>query len=450
MSLMRNRLRLIVMLTAVIAIAAPASAQIAQPTLRASRPARGLFGGGLGDLEQSLVFNGSVGGGYDRAEGGQITTGPDIPTTVTPPWTGSHGIAAASLAYSFSRGRVYAGASADARARYRDGQSNSFNGIGASGNINWEIASRTSVSASQGFSRQPRNMQNFYGSWFDAESAPNTVFDLGGATSLGDYTTSQSAVSFQQGFTQRISLNAGYSHHRYYGSHGDPTTDSRTQTAAAGLSYQIARGIRFRIGYGHTSARYGTNDATHYGGLVMDGGLVFDRALSLTRRASLSFATGLTGARDEFGNTHYFATGYVTFSYELGRSWTAVANYRRGVDFNQSLGQPIVMDMVSAGLGGDLSRRFQAGTGVAASWGAIGISAGESGYDAYSASAWLRMALTRELGVSVNYAYRHYLVDDSRSLPFGMQPSSDRQSIRATLDLWLPLFTRARRPDASR
>jgi len=438
------------MLTATLGVAASASAQIAHPTLRSTRPARGMFGGGLGDLEQSLIFNGSVGGGYDRAESGQIGSGPDLPITIAPPWSGSYGVATVGLGYTLSRGRVYAGANVDARARYRNGQSNTFNAIGAGGNIGWEIASRTSVSASQGFSRQPRNMQQFYGNWFDAESTPTTVFDLGGATSFGDYTTSQSAVSFQQGFTDRISLNAGYSHHRYYGSPGDPTTDSRTQTAAAGLAYQIAKGVRFRIGYGHTSARYGSNDPVNYGGLVMDGGLVFDRALSLTRRASLSFATGLTGARDEAGTTHYFATGYANLSYELGRSWTAVLNYRRGVDFNQSLGQPIVMDMLSAGTSGDLSRRFQAGTGVAASWGAIGISAGQGGYDAYSANAWLRMGLTRELGISVNYVYLHYFVDDSRSLPFGMQPSSDRQSIRATLDLWLPLFTRARRSDASR
>jgi len=438
------------MLTATLAVAGSASAQIAHPTLRPSRPARGLFGGGLGDLEQSLIFGASVGGGYDRAEGGRISSGPDLPTTVTPPWTGSHGIAMGSLAYSLSRGSVHAGANVDARARYQEGRRGSLNAIGAGGNVGWEIASRTSLSASQGFTRQPRNIQHFYGGWFDAESTPTTVFDLSGATSLGDYTTSQSAVSFQQGFTDRISLNAGYSHHRYFGSPGDPTTDSRTQTAAAGLSYQIARGVRFRIGYGHTSARYGSNEPVDYGGLVMDGGLAFDRALSLTRRASLSFATGLTGARDELGKTHYFATGHATLSYELGRSWTAALNYRRGVDFNQSFGQPIVMDMVSAGASGDLSRRIQAGTGVAASWGAIGISGGAGGYDAYSASAWLRTGLTRELAISVHYLFNHYFVDDSRSLPFGMEPSSDRHSIRATLDLWLPLFTRARRPDASR
>jgi hypothetical protein len=449
---MRKRLRLIVMLTAVLAIAAPASAQIAQPTLRPSRPARGLFGGGVGDVEQSLIFNGSIGGGYDKTEGGQISIVPGDPAAVTPPWSGGNAYASASLAYSLSRGSVHADANISGQGRFRDGLANNgFNGIGVGGNIGWDIASRTSIQASQGFSRQPRNMQMFYGNWFDAESAPNGVYDLSGATSLDDYSASQTAVTFQQGFTDRISLNAGYSYHQYFSSTSMTAGDSRTSTAAAGLAYQIARGIHVRIGYGTTSAYYGdSTDPVKYGGLIMDGGLVFDRAVSLTRRTSVSFATGLTGARDEAGATHYYVTGRATLTYEIGRSWTAAMNYRRGVDFNQSFGQPIVMDTVSAGIGGELNRRIQVGAGVAGSWGSIGISEAAGRYDSYSATSNLRFALTRELGVSVLYAYRHYFIDDERSLPIGMQPSTDRQSIRATLDIWFPLFTRARRADASR
>lgn len=440
------------MLTAVLAIAAPAFAQIAQPTLRSTRPARGLFGSGIGDVEQSLIFTASIGGGYDKANGGQISSVPGDPLVVTPPWSGANGYASTSLAYTLSRGSVHAAANFGAQGRFRSGRANNgFNAIGLGGNIGWDISERTSIQASQGFSRQPRNMQMFYGNWFDADSQPNGVFDLSGATSLTDFTTSQTAVTFQQGFTDRLALNAGYSYHRYFGSTSVTAGDSRTSSARAGLAYQIAKGIYVRIGYGTTSAYYGdSREPVKYGGLVMDGGLVFDRAISLTRRTRLSFATGLTGARGEGGATHYYVTGRGTLTYEIGRSWTAAMNYRRGVDFNQSFGQPIVMDIVSAGISGDLSRRVQVGAGAAGSWGSIGISPGAGRYDSYSATSNLRLALTREVGVSVQYAYRHYLVDDERSLPIGMQPTTDRQSIRATLDLWFPLFTRARRADAAR
>jgi hypothetical protein len=438
------------MLTAVLVIAAPASAQIAQPTLRSSRPARGLFGGGVGDTSQSLILTAAIGGGIDKAENVQITDGSGVSGGESAPWSGGNAIASTNLAYNLSLGKVYAGANFNAQARYRDNQvHNTFNAMGASANIGWDIASRTSISASQGISRQPRNMNSFYGGWFDSTSSPSTVFDLSGATSLSDYTTSQSAVTFQQGFTERIALNAGYSYYSF-GSGASGQVDSSTSTVAAGLAYTIARGISFRIGYGSTSARYGSAAPVRYDGLVMDGGLVFDRALSITRKTHLSFATGLTGARDEGGHTHYFATGRATLTYELGRSWTTALNYRRGVDFNQSFGQPMVLDMVSLGLSGDLSRRFSVSTSAATSWGAIGIAAGDNGFQAVSANANLRTALTRNVGVSLFYAYGHYLVDDPLSLPFGMQPSTDRQSIRATLDLWVPLFTRARRPDASR
>ena len=175
--------------------------------------------------------------------------------------------------------------------------------------------------------------------------------------------------------------------------------------------------------------------------------------LSLTRRTSLSFATGLTGARDEGGNTHYYVTGRGTLSYELGRSWTAALNYRRGVDFNQSFGQPIVMDMVSAGRSLATSAvAFKWVTGVAGSWGTDWNRwCHTAGMTRTRRPPGFETALTRELGISVYYAYRHYLVDDPSS-------AADRDAAelptasqsRATLDLWVPLFTRARRPDASR
>ena len=100
-------------------------------------------------------------------------------------------------------------------------------------------------------------------------------------------------------------------------------------------------------------------------------------------------------------------------------------------------------------MSGDLSRRFHVSTAVASSWGSIGI-ASANGLNALSATASLRTAITREVGASLRYAYGHYLVDDSTVLPIGMRPGTDRQSLRATIDVWIPLFTRARRPDASR
>ena len=446
---MTHRLRLIVMLATALAVAAPAFAQIAQPTLRSTRPARGLFGGGLGDTSQSLILTASLGGGIDKTDNSQVFDDNGVPTGETAPWTGGYAIAMAGLTYSLSLGDVNIGAGFDAQARYRDvGLSRNFNAIGGNANIGWNIAERTQLSAMQSFSRQPRNMQTFYGGWFDATTSSSPVFDLSGATSLRDYTTLQSAVSFQQGFTDRIALNAGYS---YYSSASDGgvVTDSTSSMAAAGIAFNIAKGVQFRIGYGNTVAYYGSTKV-RYSGVMMDGGLFFDRALSLTRKTSLSFSTGLTGARDQNGFNHYFVTGRGTLSYEIGRSWTSALNYRRGVDFNQNLGQPMVMDMASAGISGDLSRRFHLSSAVATSWGAIGIGAGNNGFHAVSFTTNLRTALTRELGASLTYAYGHYLVDDPRTLPLGMRPSTDRHAIRATVDAWFPLFTRARRANASR
>ena len=58
---MKSRIILSVCVAALFAASTPAAAQAPRP----ERPYRGLFGGGVGDVEQSLIWNGSTGGGYD-------------------------------------------------------------------------------------------------------------------------------------------------------------------------------------------------------------------------------------------------------------------------------------------------------------------------------------------------------------------------------------------------
>ncbi len=95
-------------------IAAPAAAQLPRP----ERPYRGLFGGGVGDTEQSLTLNVQLAGGYDdNIFADQGAGGGGVPPSSTPPTNvvaqgGSYGQLSSGLTYSLARTRVSVGASA--------------------------------------------------------------------------------------------------------------------------------------------------------------------------------------------------------------------------------------------------------------------------------------------------------------------------------------------------
>ena len=57
----------------------------------------------------------------------------------------------------------------------------------------------------------------------------------------------------------------------------------------------------------------------------------------------------------------------------------------------------------------------------------------------------LSTALTRFMNVGVDYAYFDYSFNEDIVLDAGVPRDINRQSIRAHLSLWAPLFNRARR-----
>src|SRR5690349_18804214 len=97
-----KRVQVFVMLAAALAVAVPASAQLAQPTQRQGRPVRGLFANGTGDVGQQLVLNVSFGAGYDKDKGGLANAGPGLPPVAQPDRSGKYGSGSASLGYSLS------------------------------------------------------------------------------------------------------------------------------------------------------------------------------------------------------------------------------------------------------------------------------------------------------------------------------------------------------------
>lgn len=452
---MTRTVRVLVLFLAALACAGAAYAQLTQPTQRPGRPVRGLFGNSTGDYDQQLVFTSMLGGGYDWDEGGQITLGSGAPPTILPKSTGQFANGNAGLNYSFSGTRFNAGASLDFNGRYKPNGTQRFSqSVGLSGSASWQLTSTTSLTASTGITRHPFNLDLLHGSFFGSESISESLMDLSGTTGQGAHVNTRSGVNFSQKLFGRLGGYASFNHFKVGGWFGGPDTGSSTSTAAAGVSFHLFRGASLRAGYGRVTSRYGSSSTTtSYSGGVLDGGLDFGRAISLTRRATFNFSGGVSSAADVTGRMRYFANGHLGFNYELGRSWTAGLNYNRGLDFNLGLGQPVIVDSVSAGVNGDLTRRVQFNAG--GGWVRGGLGALNNGsrdeYNGYNASAGARIALTRSLGLSTRYSYRKFRTENNPTSPTGFRLEAERHTLRASLDFWIPLMIRARSAaDASR
>jgi hypothetical protein len=287
-----------------------------------------------------------------------------------------------------------------------------------------------------------------YGTGYDPYSVGDPTYDFSGATGFRTYLNTSSAIAFSHALNSRLSVIGSYTYYNQDTHAGDPVQASRTHNAGAGVSYAIWKTARVRVGYRYTSSSYGTGAPIVYKGLSADAGVDFGKAISLSRRATVQFATGISGMRDEASRTHYFLTGNIGLNYELGRSWTAALSYRRGVDFDQGLGQPVLLDTASGGVNGDIGRRLQLGIGWGYASGAYVFNSAGSGYSTTSGNTTLRWAMTRNLGLSTMYAYYRYHFDQ-QSLPVGRFPYSQRHTVRITLDAWLPLMIRARRTNAA-
>ncbi len=470
---MTQRFPIAVTLLLALVASAPAFAQITQPPptrpgeQRPERPNTALFGGGYGNTAQRLILNASLGAGYED-DMRPPTSDIGLPAGARPPRTGVFGLGSAALTYTVDQSRVAGSLYAGAYGRYYTGMTGPLVGTYSGGGLmTFKLASRSSLSVNGQAGVFQQNAAAFSGTGgygfgnggyglgtggYGLGTVPGMSVDPTAFASGDTYTGLRGGAEFTQNLTTRLAFNAGY---HYYTSDAWSAAGSgryAVQTGRAGLSFEMARGLSLRLGYSASDGRFATAtpDRTPYRGRSFDGGIDFNRSLSLTRRSTLTFGTGVTGFSDRNLNTRYYATGHLDFGYEIGRSWTANLGYQRTANMVQTFGQPAIVDSVSVGVGGLISQRVQLSTSAGAFRGTVGITAGAPHYTAGTAGIGLQFALTRLLALGVGYSYYQYQFDSGVPLPRGMLPRMERQSVRVSLDLWAPLVTRARRPNAAR
>jgi hypothetical protein len=416
---------------------------------------RGLFAGSDDDLAQGLVFTIRFGAGYDNniinaatpVAGSQVTPSlltpsPITPVTIAP--TGAKGLfeqANATLTYSLTLSRFSIDLFAATGAYYYGSRRSPFvQHHRGSALISFQPWSSTRFLFSHTISFRP-----FY--YLPGLAAP-AIDDgtLGGAIELDDvtgtlygrHTVNASNGTITQTFSRRVTASASV----HYEQSRAPSAvrDFASRGAIAGMSFGIAKGLAFRIGYGVSDSNYGSRGLRPgYLARTVDVGLNFNRALSLTRKTTLAFNTGTT-AVNSGGGTYYRLIGGARLDRELGRTWRSGIIYNRGVTFDETFGQPVPTDALSLGFSGLFSRRlhFRAMAGVTR--GRFGFDSDASVIEtAYGRSA-LTFGLRRNLGLSVDYAYFHHDFNQTGPLPIGFISRGQRQRIGVFVVFRAPLL----------
>lgn len=428
--------------------AAPASAQTSQ-----RRPYRGLFGGGVGEWEQSLVFTMSFFGGYDTEA---LTPAEPAPgggragATARQTTSSTFGQAVARLGYTLARSRVSFNASAGAGGTYYQVLKKPIRRYDGSVGGRLAIGRRTELNASHSIAYQPLQ----FSSAFPASGAPVVgppvllANDTVGIR-LENYVLQASQVGLSHRLTRRIGLSVGYT--RAVSTYA-ASDRIRTQTAYGRINIAVTRGLSVwaNDSYFDSESRI-RGDVGHSRGQHASFGLSFNRAsaLSLSRRLTLSFGVGAAAVSDA-SRTHIAATGNAGLDWEIGRSWTARTGYRRSVGFVELFQRPVTSDAVTAGLGGLIARRVQFRMSAGASENRVGFTGSSNGYRNYYGTAALSVALARPVALGVGYAWYRSQFRSGLTLPTGLFRRADRQSVYVFVSLWEPLFQRAGRANASR
>lgn len=415
----------------------PAPGGIAPPS-RAERPYRGLFGGGVGETAQSLTFDGSFGAGTGGTQPSMASGAENLALQGTGNLTTS-----GNLDYSLNRGRFGINLSNTVLADYY--QHPSGNKI-----LPRDIATagfslslgRTAVGVGMTYKNVPELSASDF---FDGEPAEIIPLNQNVPLTFARYSRYGTTLDVSQPLTRRLRMGAGASHAR-------GMIESRAWTISTyygSVGYSIGKGLGAYVEYKDGGQRDDTPGAPS----TLDRhprtsfGIDFSKPLSFSRRTTLSFTTGTAGMHDRsLDEMRYQLVGSVSLNREIGRTWLASVTYARDVRQIESLGEPLLSDFVTVGLRGSISHRVQFGTRYGASSGQLGSSKESvSQTNTYFGSAQASVALTRLLGLTIDYAYYDYALPSHVLLGDATGASGKYQVVRTYLQLWLPLITQRKR-----
>jgi hypothetical protein len=133
-------------------------------------------------------------------------------------------------------------------------------------------------------------------------------------------------------------------------------------------------------------------------------GLGYARPLPFSRETTIAINSGVSGTPRRDG-WFYTAVGSAGLTRDLGRTWQAQLTAFRALRFVPAFADPTLINAVSVGLQGNLSRRLTSSASANYSFGESGFVDTSTKFDAYSASVQMRYAVFRLAGLFTEYYY---------------------------------------------
>jgi hypothetical protein len=420
-------------------LAATAYAQASRP----ERPYRGLFAGGVENSQQLLTISGSAGVAWDKNlvadfNGRNILIGDQNPSFQPGAPTGS-----AVISYSLSGARVGVGASLGSTARYYRRPSDrlirrEYANFGTSALLG------RGVTAHAAAIYQPYGLKAMFPGLYDARPGDGAVIDEDFPDSNVQYLSYSGGLEFSRRISRRQTFSATYDYRGRAASDGLERYDGHT--GGARLIRTLSRDLELRLGYAYSQAIYGRSGNSRFGNHQLDVGVNYRRSLSFSRRTTLSFGTGTSAAGSSEGDgLRYRATGTARLNHDIGRTWSAGLSYNRGLQFMEAWPEPVFGDSAIAGISGLVNSRTQVQL-MARGLRGSGWQRASSDIRTFNGGATVTVAITRYISTGIAYAYYLHEFAGAVSLAPGFPNQFDGQTIRASVNLWAPLFQRARTP----
>lgn len=441
---MRMTTRRLAAFSLAVSIVSAAGASAQEPAAPMA-PFRGLFGPAPAPAgsKHALDFTGSLFGGYDQNVSGAVFQGSLDPRLRVPSWLAG---GSAGLTYSRPGRRVSFGSSIFTGAEYLFDLSKwTGSGFSSGAGFGFNLARNTSLRVVGNVAYIP-----YY------QLAPTSPLPPPG---LGEVEPPQpgyflsptpswqyvGSVAFSHRFSQRLSFGANYDTRLY--DFVDPTfTDTRTQTAGAGMSYQFWKYASLRLGYALRHTTYLVPDGPdrsvddHSVNAGVDVGRRWQWDIPLGPRTTLGFGFGTsfsTVLRDGDPDVYFNVVGNVSLNHWFNDRWRFSSGYNRSVGFVDGLTNQWVTDLFYARIGGYLNRRV--GVNASSTYAMGSELGGPGGYNTWANQAGIQGAITSNLAWFGQYFYYEYYYRDTALLP-GVPSDFNRQGFRVGLSVWVPLL----------
>ena len=166
------------------------------------------------------------------------------------------------------------------------------------------------------------------------------------------------------------------------------------------FSHGVARNAGVSVEYRYRTGEFGYAVPTTEHGVVV--GLEYSRPLSVSRRAVFRFDVGSStldtpesAVPAVVKGRQYQLLGALELDYQFLRTWQARTHLRRRFEYVAALGEPVLVDGVSIGFEGMVSRRGNLSVAASYASGESTLNRNATTFDTYAGEVTLTHAVSR-------------------------------------------------------